>query len=391
LRKSAKILYLNPSSQVGGAERSLVDLLKHLDKKQYHPIVGFPSEGKLAWELESMGIERKIIDFHPEISRLSRENGTRYFHQFLSIPRYLPPTIVKTARFVRSRNVDMIVTNGIKCHFIGSMVSSLTRSKLIWHVRDMIEAGWLKWMLRSMGRFFPDKIITNSHAVGSIFPRNDRKESVYNGIDLSHFNPGIDGNKVRSTFKIGKDSRLIGTIGHFAPLKGYEELMVAMAEVIRGGFNIKLALVGDVIYSNSNEYKQKLLSLIDSTGLRDRIIFTGYRENIPELLASFDIFVLPSRSEGFGRVNLEAMAMGRPVISTFVGGIPEVVLDGVTGILVTPGDSKALAHAIMRLLNDCQLGETMGKAGRRRVEEHFTLQAHVQRIEEIYGEVLRMG
>ena len=271
------------------------------------------------------------------------------------------------------------------------MVSSLTRSKLIWHVRDMIEAGWLKWMLRSMGRFFPDKIITNSHAVGSIFPGNDRKESVYNGIDLSHFNPGIDGNKVRSTFKIGKDSRLIGTIGHFAPLKGYEELMVAMAEVIRGGFNIKLALVGDAIYSNSNEYKQKLLSLIDSTGLRDRIIFTGYRENIPELLASFDIFVLPSRSEGFGRVNLEAMAMGRPVISTFVGGIPEVVLDGVTGILVTPGDSKALAHAIMRLLNDSQLGETMGNAGRRRVEEHFTLQAHVQRIEEIYGEVLRMG
>jgi len=388
LRKPAKILYLNPSSQVGGAERSLLDLLKHLDKKQYHPIVGFPSEGKLTWELESMGIERKIIGFHPEISRLSRENGTRYFHQFLSIPWYLLPTIVKTARFVRSRNVDMIVTNGIKCHFIGSMVSSLTRSKLIWHVRDMIEAGWLKWMLRSMGRFFPDKIITNSHAVGSIFPGNDRKESVYNGIDLSHFNPGIDGNKVRSTFKIGKDSRLIGTIGHFAPLKGYEELMVAMAEVIREGFNIKLALVGDAIYSNSNEYKQRLLSLIDSTGLRDRIIFTGYRENIPELLASFDIFVLPSRSEGFGRVNLEAMAMGRPIISTFVGGIPEVVLDGVTGILVTPGDSKALAHAIMRLLNDSQLGETMGNAGRRRVEEHFTLQAHVQRIQEIYGETL---
>ena len=108
-------------------------------------------------------------------------------------------------------------------------------------------------------------------------------------------------------------------------------------------------------------------------------------------MASFDIFVLPSRSEGFGRVNLEAMAMGKPVISTNVGGIPEVVLDGVTGILVPPGNSKDLAHAIMRLLNDYELRESIGKQGRRRVEEHFTLQAHAQRIEEIYGEVLRMG
>jgi len=106
-------------------------------------------------------------------------------------------------------------------------------------------------------------------------------------------------------------------------------------------------------------------------------------------LASFDIFVLPSRSEGFGRVNLEAMAMGKPVISTKVGGIPEVVIDGITGILVPPENARDLGHAIMRLLNDAQLKKSLGREGRRRVERHFTLQAHVQRIEEIYGEILR--
>ncbi|NIO21873.1 MAG: glycosyltransferase, partial [Candidatus Aenigmarchaeota archaeon] len=110
-----------------------------------------------------------------------------------------------------------------------------------------------------------------------------------------------------------------------------------------------------------------------------------------DILASFDIFVLPSRSEGFGRVNLEAMAMGKPVISTNVGGIPEVVLDGVTGILVPPGNSRELAHAIMKLLNDSELRESLGREGRRRVEEHFTLQAHVQRIQEIYAEILGAG
>jgi len=240
-----------------------------------------------------------------------------------------------------------------------------------------------------MGHLFPDKIITNSRAVGGIFSENGRKETVYNGIDLSLFAPALGGEKARSMLKIGKETRLIGTIGHLAPLKGFEELIEAIGKVINEGFDVKLAIVGEAIYPNSQSYKQDLLSLVHSKGLKDRIIFTGFRENIPELLASFDIFVLPSRMEGFGRVNLEAMAMGKPVISTNVGGIPEVVQDGVTGILVTPRNSKALAHAIIRLFNDSQLGKSMGNAGRRRVEEHFTLQAHVQRIEEIYLEILR--
>ena len=131
-----------------------------------------PSEGKLMWEAGRMGVETKVIALHPEISKLSRENGNRYFHQLISVPWHLLPTIIKMARFVRSRDVDMIVTNGIKCHFIGSMVSSLTGSKLIWHVRDLVEKGWLKWALRFMGGYLPDKIITNSSAVGGIFPGN---------------------------------------------------------------------------------------------------------------------------------------------------------------------------------------------------------------------------
>jgi len=390
LKKVSKILYLNPTSEVGGAERSLLDLLKHLDEEKYRPVVCIPSEGKLIWEARRMGVETKVIPFHPEISKLSREYGNRWYIRLLLTPWYLVPTILEIAWFVRSRDIDVIVTNGIKCHFIGSMVSLTTRTKLIWHVRDLIEKGWLKWALRFMGRYFPDKIITNSNAVGSMFPGNKRKETVYNGIDLSHFRPGINGKKIRSEFNVGRDTKLIGTIGHLAPLKGYEELTDAMVELVREGCNVKLAIVGEAIYQNSNSYKQRLLSLVYSKGLKDRVIFAGFREDIPELLASFDIFVLPSRSEGFGRVNLEAMAMGKPVISTSVGGIPEVVLDGVTGILVPPENSGDLAHGILRLLNDAQLRKSLGSEGRKRVEEHFTVQAHAERIQEIYENILRM-
>ena len=342
-------------------------------------------------ELRGMGVETKVIPFHKEISRLSRENGNRFLRQLLLIPWHLMPTILETASFVRSRDVDVIVTNGIKCHFMGSPVSMMTGKKLIWHVRDLIETEWLRWKLRSWGRFFPDKIITNSHAVGRIFPGNTRKETVYNGINVAYFRPGIDKGQIRAEYNIDRETTLLGTIGHFAPLKGYEELLDAMVEVVREGFNVKLAIVGEAIYQNSNAYKRKIITQAHSAGLKDKIIFTGFRENIPEILASFDIFVLPSRSEGFGRVNLEAMAMGKPVVSTNVGGIPEVVLDGVTGILVEPGNSKALSHAIMRLLNDPPLRKAMGRKGRERVEQYFTLHSHVQRIEEIYGEILRRG
>jgi glycosyltransferase involved in cell wall biosynthesis len=389
LQRVARILYLNPTSEVGGAERSLLELLEHLDRKQYYPIVCFPSEGKLAGKLSGMGIEMKMIPLHEEISQLSRQNGNRCLLRLLSTPRHLLPTITKAANFVRSKHIDLIVTNGIKCHIIGSMVSSMTGAKLIWHVRDFMETGLARFLLTSMGRLFPDRIITNSDAVGSIFVSGGRTETVYNGVDLAQFNSELDGKRVRSEFKVGKHTKLIGAIGHFAPLKGYEELLCAVREVVGAGFNVKLALVGECIYPHSKGYKEKLLSLVDSTGMKDKVIFTGFREDIPELLASFDLFVLPSRSEGFGRVNLEAMAMGKPVISTNVGGIPEVVIDGVTGILVPPGNSNVISRAIVKLLDDPHMREIMGREGRKRVEERFTLQGHVQRIQEIYRDVLR--
>jgi glycosyltransferase involved in cell wall biosynthesis len=389
LPRVARVLYLNPTSEVGGAERSLIDLLEHLDRRQYHPIVCFPKEGKFASKLTGMGIEVKMIPLPEGVSQLSRQNGNSRLLRLLATPRHLLPTIIETAAFVRSKHIDLIVTNGIKCHVIGSMVSSMTGTKLIWHVRDFTETGLVRFLLTSMGRFFPDRIIANSRAVESIFSKCGQVVAIHNGIDLARFDLRIDGGKVRSKLGVGEGVQLIGTVGHFAPLKGYEELILAMNEVVRRGFDVKLSLVGDCIYPHSKAYRERLVTLADSMGLRERIILAGFREDIPELLASFDLFVLPSRSEGFGRVNLEAMAMGKPVISTNVGGIPEVVVDGVTGILVPPGEPNALSRALMKLLADPSQRESMGREGRRRVEEHFTLQVHVQRIQEIYRDVLR--
>ncbi|NIO19330.1 MAG: glycosyltransferase [Candidatus Aenigmarchaeota archaeon] len=361
-----------------------------MNKEEYHAIASCPGQGRFVEELRKIGVEIKIIPYHRRILDVSRnENGVHLF----TLPLFswwLMPTILALRKLIKDRGVHLVVTNGIKCHFIGSVLSLITKVRLIWHVRDIIETGWLKWILRSLGRHFPDKIIVNSRAVGNIFSGNGKKETIYNGIDISRFDLETDREEIRSMLNVDKNTKLIGTVGHLAPLKGFEELIQAMAEVIKGGFDTKLAIVGDTIYSSSDGYKQKLLALVYSLGLKDRVVFTGFGENIPEFLASFDIFVLPSRSEGFGRSNLEAMAMGKPVVSTNVGGIPEVVLDGITGILVPPRNSHELARATIRLLNDSELRESLGREGRRRVEDHFTLQAYAQRIQEIYGEILQI-
>jgi len=384
------ILYLNPSSQLGGAEKSLLDLVRNLDRERYHPIVSCPAKGKFVDELGKIGVQVEIVPYHPRISKLSRDNGANPTALPLSVC-WLTPTILRLKNLIEDKGIHLIVTNGIKCHFIGAFLSLVSDIPLIWHVRDFVETPWLRWMLRAMGQLLPEKIVTNSNAVGRIFSGNERRETVYNGVDLACFNPKINGFTLRTELKIGNDTTLIGTMGHLAPLKGFEELIAAVGWVVTQGFDVRLAVAGEAIYSSSRRYKKKLISLVDSLGLRDTVFFLGFKEDIPELLAAFDIFVLPSRSEGFGRVNLEAMAMGKPVISTKVGGIPEVVLDGITGILVPPGNSRDLGHAIMRLLNDTQLKKSFGREGRRRVERHFTLQAHVQRIGEIYGEILRLG
>ncbi|UCD71959.1 MAG: glycosyltransferase, partial [Syntrophobacterales bacterium] len=362
------ILYLNPSPQLGGAEKSLLDLVRNLDKERYHPIVSCPAQGKFVEELGRIGVQVEIVPYHPRISELSRENGVNPTVLPLFVC-WLTPTVLRLKNLVKDKGVHLIVSNGIKCHFIGAFLSLVSKLPLIWHVRDVVETPWLWWTLRAMGQLLPEKIVTNSEAVGRIFSGNERRETVYNGVDLASFSPEIGGFTLRTELKVGKDTTLIGTMGHLAPLKGFEELIEAVGWVVAQGFDVKLAVAGEAIYSGSPRYKQRLISLVDSLGLNDTVFFLGFKEDIPELLASFDIFVLPSRSEGFGRVNLEAMAMGKPVISTKVGGIPEVVLDGITGILVPPGNSRDLGHAIMRLLNDIQLRESFGKEGRRRVEE----------------------
>jgi glycosyltransferase involved in cell wall biosynthesis len=175
---------------------------------------------------------------------------------------------------------------------------------------------------------------------------------------------------------------VVGSIGRFVPYKGYAYLLEA-ARLVR---DVKPAahwvLVGDGELRGELERQRRTL------GLETQVHLPGWREDVPDLLALCDLFVLPSVVEHFGRVLIEAMAMGKAVVATDAGGVPEIVIQGETGLLVPPAQPKDLAEAVLTLLEDAPRAQRLGMAGRRRAETTFSLARHVEAVETLYREVL---
>jgi glycosyltransferase involved in cell wall biosynthesis len=190
--------------------------------------------------------------------------------------------------------------------------------------------------------------------------------------------------EVRKKFHIDSEDIVIGTVGRLSPEKGYEHLISAIRDVAIEYPRIKVLIVG----SGSEEYRLYLQEKINKLKLSSNIIFTGFYEDVPQILNCMNIYSLPSLSEGFNRSLLEAMACGLPVVATNVGGNMEVVKDGVNGLLVPSDHPVRLAAAITELLKDREKAKRMGLAGRERVEEKFSIEKNVRRTETIYEEII---
>ena len=210
------------------------------------------------------------------------------------------------------------------------------------------------------------------------YPRRIRV--VYNGVDPSP----ADANGLREELRIPDDAPLVVEVGRLADVKGQRELLEAVADLP----SARAVFVGDDL-ERGGEYARELERHAAELGVSDRVVFAGQRDDAARVLAAADVLALPSWTEGLPLVVLEAMAQGRPVVATPVGGTPELVADGETGLLVPPRDPRALADALTRILRDPELRRRMGEAGRRRVEERFSAARMAQEVLAIYDEVVR--
>ena len=232
--------------------------------------------------------------------------------------------------------------------------------------------AWKMAVYESVERRVHQQYVGTLLAVSSEIERRLRQTGatdvvcIRNGIQLNALSDRSMRSAIRKAFGVTDDVCLIGSVGRLTPVKGFPHLIKAVQLLTEQGLCVKLWLVGDGILN------EELCRLAQDSGIGERVVMLGHREDTPELLQAMDMFVLPSLHEGIPMALLEAMAAGLPVIATRVGGIPEVIEDRVSGILVEPGDPDGLALMCRRLMHDAVSAERLGQAARARVEERFS-------------------
>jgi glycosyltransferase involved in cell wall biosynthesis len=213
---------------------------------------------------------------------------------------------------------------------------------------------------------------------------------VHNSLDLSLWHPGIDGSSVRDEFQINPVTPVLLIVSRLFSWKGHTELIRALARVKTILPDFKLLVVGEDdprAHPGGGLYSEELKALVHSYGLENQVIFTGFRSDVPQLMAACDVYTMPSFEEPFGMVYLEAMAMKKPVIALDNGGSREIVEQAVTGLLSEPQDIDQLAQNILTLLQEPSLRIKMGLAGRKRVETCFTPNQMASKMLNIYEQL----
>lgn len=390
-----RILYLNPTGVLGGAEHSLLGLLTNLDRRQYEPFVAAPSSGPFGGRVTSIGIPYVPLDMPEPLARLSlRGKRATLAQASLVLPAALRVASTLCARIRQSRP-DLIHTNGIKAHVLGVVAGWLMRVPVVWHMRDFLPSGMWERLIVTLGRLGVTQIIANSEATQhalSDWGLGHKTVAIANGVNLETFRPMASSGILRRKVGIAPDVPLVGMIGMLAPWKGQDVFLRAAATLHAQHPAAHFLIVGGDIYRTAGhgDFGRRLREQVMQAGLHHCVTFTGYCDDMQQIFAELDVVVHAStRPEPFGRVVLEAMACGRAVVATDAGGVPEVLgTDSAAGLLVPPGDSEAMANAILTLLQSAQCRVRMGQAGRQRAQSLFDIRLHAERVQAVYRKLL---
>lgn len=298
-----------------------------------------------------------------------------------------PLLLPRLVLFIRQGAYDIVHTHLVHADLYGGLAARLAGVSLVVATRhgdDAFRHRYLYRRLIAWGARYCDQIICISESLRRFC---ETIEGIP-GTKMTVIHYGLLPDAVRcdrtwrQQFCWGDDMPVLGIVARLTAQKGHTTLLRAMPEVVRQFPTAQLVVVGD------GELRPELQRCTNQLGIESHIHFLGYHDNAAAMMSGFDVFVHPSRWEGFGLVFLEAMAAGLPIVATQVGSIPEIVQHGRTGLLVPVDDAQALSQAICTLLADRHLAQNMGQAGRRRLEREFTHTAMVERTCAVYAQLL---
>lgn len=368
------ILYLIDTLEtVGGTERHLFELVKRLKNTAYQPFVcSLGREGIFSRQFGDEGIDIENL----AIKRVYGLNGLRAFF------------CLKDK--IRKNEIRIIHAFHFGAQLLATALAKASKTPLVLSVRDL--GFWKKAHHEFITRQIDglaDKVLVNSQAIKKDLMSKglaeDKISVIYNGVDFEKFQKNYNAAAYRQELGITQQRHVIAYIGWLRPEKGVNYFIESARKVLSSCSEPQFLVIGDGPLRKALEDQAKDL------GIKDKVSFLGDRKDIPQLLSLVDVCVLPSLTEGFSNTVLEAMAASVPVVASRVGGNPEAVKDGETGLLVPLGDADALAAAIARLLEDEPLRKMMGQKAQQRARAEFDIAQTVRQYEQLYDEVLARG
>lgn len=370
--KTGIIFLIDTLETIGGTERHLFELVKRLKEGPYQPFVySLGREGIFSRQFNDAGIDIENLD----IKRVYGLDGLKAFF-------YLKNKI-------RKDKIQIIHAFHFGSQLLATVLARVTKTPLALSVRDL--GFWQKWHHKFITMRIDnlaDMILVNSHAIKRDLVSKDNLPGekisvIYNGVDFDKFRDGCDASGCRKNLGIAPQQKIVAYVGWLRPEKGVDYFIEAANKILEVYSGVHFLIIGDGILRKAFQEQSKSLEIENS------ISFLGDRTDVPQLLSLVDLCVLPSLTEGFSNVLIEAMACGKPVVATNVGGNPEAVIEGETGFLVAPGDSQDLADKILFVLKDEGLKERLGSNGRKIARDKFDIKNIVVQYADVYESMLK--
>ena len=375
------ILYLHAGAEMYGADKILLELVTGLDKSKFHPIVVLPNDGILKDKLIENGIETYVV--HYPILRRKYFNlkgiinyGLNYFGKSNEIVKLL-----------KNKRVDIIHANTTAV-LEGIYLKKKLKCKLVWHVHEIILKPAIinKTISYLIGKY-ADKCVAVSkavknHLIDSKFIDKNKVEVIYNGVDTERFNPNVENKYLYKEWNIPDEAIKVGMIGRVNAWKGQNDFLDAAEGLLKKYSNLYIFIVGSAFAGEEWRVDELKKKIADSKN-KDRIIFSEFRTDTPEIHSFFDVLVLPSTNpDPLPTVVLEAMGCGTTVVGYNHGGVTEMVINGETGLLAEVKNSKDLGKKIQQVLeSDYKL---MGQKARDRAVKNFSEYSFINNFSKVY-------
>lgn len=404
-----RVLYVDTAPSAGGSVISLYELLRNLDRSRYEPIVLAYTPHAFVSKFGTLGLDVVVWDVYaaqdhrpawvvdtrgsaPARWLRQRSWGSTLYHAFgfaMMLVRRVWPRARALRRIIEQKKINLVHTNIRVGHDReGIIAAKLAGVPCVCHIRDLEQLNWFdRKLARTVDSFiYISEAVQKKHLQSGV--AREKGRVVYNAVDNAAFAGTLDVVRARQSLRLTDDDLAVGIVGRLERWKGQDIFLRAMALVREAVPRAKGVVIGEPVPYDL-DYNRLLRALCEELGLSEHVIFSGFRQDMPAVMSVLDVVVLASTSpEPFGRVLIEAMAAGKPVVATSGGATREIVEDGTHGLLVPPGDARELAEAIIRVLSDRDMAAAMGKQGRARVREQFNMRQLVDGVQAIYDELL---